>query len=83
MRTGCGRIFKTCGLVTSVHIISSRRLEGYLRDRGSTCGAVHVWCGMAECQRVISCVDGLDIVSYVVYVDIERSLNKCVKTTCF
>ena len=69
-------------LVSSVCTLSFRRMEVYLHDRGSTCGAVQVWCGMAECQRVISCVDGLDAVSYVVYIDIERSLNKCVRTIC-
>ena len=83
MRTGGGRIFRTCGLVSSVRMISSRRMEEYLRDRGSTYGAVHVWCGVAECQRANSFVDVLSVVSYVADVDIERSLNECVKTTCF
>ena len=58
-------------------MISSRRMEDYLRDRGSTYGAVHVWCGVAECQRVISFVDGLSVLSCVAYVDIEKLLNKC------
>ena len=56
MRTGCGRIIRTCGLDSSVRLISSRRMEEYLRDRGSKCGAVHVWCRVAECQRVSACI---------------------------
>ena len=83
MRTGCGRFFITCGLVSSVHMISSQQMEEYLRDRGSTYGAVHVWCGVAECQRANSFVEVLSVVSYVAYVDIKRLLNECVKTTCF
>ena len=58
-------------------------MEEYLRDRGSMCGAVHAWCGVAKCQRVISFVDVLSVVSYVAYVDIVRLLNKCVRKTCF
>ena len=54
-------------------------MEEYLRDRGSTCGAVHVWCGVAECQRVISFVDVFSVVSCVAYVDIEKLLNKCLE----
>ena len=83
MRTECGRIFRTCGLVSSVHMISSRWMEEYLRDRGSMYGAVHVWCGVVECQRVIACIGVLSVVSYAAYVNIERLLNDCVKTTCF
>ena len=83
MRTGCGRIIRTCDLVSTVRMISSRQMEECLRDRGSTYGAVHVWCGVAECQRVISFVDVLSVVSCVAYVEIERLLNKCVRTTCF
>ena len=74
---------RMCGLVRIVRMLSSRRLEEYIRDRGSTYGAVHVWCGVAECQRVISFVDVLSVVSYVAYVDIERLLSKSVRTTCF
>ena len=42
-----------------------------------------MWCELAECQRVISFVDVLSVVSSVAYVNIEGLLNKCVRTTCF
>ena len=44
-------------------MISSRWREGYLRDRGSTSEAVHVWCGVAKCQRVFVCEDELNVLA--------------------
>ena len=53
-----------CGLVSSVCMMSSRRMQEYLRDRGSIYGAVHVGCGVAECQRANYFVDGVVILGF-------------------
>ena len=57
-------------------------MDGYHGDRGSTYEPMHVWCGVAECLRIIDCVFVLSVVSYVAYANIERLLNECVGTTC-
>ena len=62
MRTECGRFLGCVSLVSNVCTILYRWMERYLPDRGSAYKAVHVWCGVAECQRVFACVDGLSVV---------------------